>query len=319
MKKCLAILVALVMVFSLAACGNKAPVSSPENSPAAAPSAAPTPEPTPEPTLEPTPEPSVEPGDEPSFTSAELVGSWVLYAWDLTIGGMYTEEVNDFFVFTENDVTYIDNNVKSGVWNYQFTDQNSMVLVGGTTTSWDLSYGENGELVITDPIAYLVYYCVREGETIPGTSTEPGAEPSMEPSVEPSAEPSAEPTPEPSVEPSVEPTPEPVPEPGKVQDPYVGTWSVNAWSLYDFTQYTEVANQKFIFTENTIEYTIDGVSNGIWDYTAREALPEENSDVVFTLTAPAGSDVWYFATQEDGTLLIYDSALFIFYYCTKDA
>ena len=265
--------------------------------------------PEPEPTPEPDPEPTPEPSDEPSFTSADLIGSWNLYAWDLTIGGMYTEEVNDFFVFTQDTVTYVDNNVEAGVWSYSFTDGNSMALVGGTSTNWNLSYGENGELVITDPAAYIVYYCVK------GSAETPEPEPTPEPAPEP--EPTPEPEPEPTPEPEPEPTPEP--EPAKVQDPYLGTWSVIAWSLYDFTMYTPVSNQQFVFTENTVEYIVNGKSSGSWDYTAREAVPAENSDVVFTLTAPSGSDVWYFLTREDGVLLIYDSALYIFYYCTKGA
>ena len=67
MKKLIALVLALVMVFALAACGQTAAPAATE-APAAA---EPTEEPTPEPTEEPTPEPTEEPVPEPAVLSYE--------------------------------------------------------------------------------------------------------------------------------------------------------------------------------------------------------------------------------------------------------
>ncbi|MDD6160358.1 MAG: hypothetical protein PUB51_04435, partial [Oscillospiraceae bacterium] len=122
--------------------------------------------------------------------------------------------------------------------------------------------------------------------------------------------PSEEPTPAPSEEP----TPAPSEEPVKAAHPYVGTYDLYAWCLYDFTSYTEVKDSKYIITDNTLEYTIGGVSQGVWDIKVEPHTADDTADHVISLKNAAGEDVWYVKTQEDGTILMYDTALYIFYY-----
>ena len=174
-----------------------------------------------------------------SFTAADLLGTWSLYAWDLTVGGMYTEEVNDFYVFTGDTVTYVDNNTEKGVWDYKFTDENTMALSNASSsTSWDLSYGENGELVITDPAAYLVYYCRKseQARTAPAPSQEPAGN-------------------------------------RFTSADLVGTWSLYAWDLTIGGMYTEEVNDFYVFTENTLTYIDNNVESGVWNY----EFTDENS------------------------------------------
>ena len=64
---------------------------------------------------------------------------------------------------------YVDrnNNADGETWNYEFTDGDTIKLSNANgSTSWDLSYGENGELVITDLTLYIVYYCTRGNESM---------------------------------------------------------------------------------------------------------------------------------------------------------
>ena len=66
MKKIFALLLVLVMILGLAACGAGTPAATPTPEPTAEPTPEPTAEPTPEPTAEPTPEPTAEPTPEPT-------------------------------------------------------------------------------------------------------------------------------------------------------------------------------------------------------------------------------------------------------------
>jgi len=97
---------------------------------------------------------------------------------------------------------------------------------------------------------------------------------------------------------------------------YVGAWNVHGFSL-DGTQgtFTGVVGQVFTFTENEVIYTISGANAGVWNYVAEET-DNKNGSVKFTLSGPS-DDVWFFADQADGSLLIYDAGLMCYYHCSK--
>jgi len=110
--------------------------------------------------------------------------------------------------------------------------------------------------------------------------------------------------------------PEQPEEPAAPNAAYVGDWTVHGFSL-DGTQstFTGVVGQVFTFTENQVIYTISGANAGTWNYVAEET-DNQNGSVKFTLSGPS-DDVWFFADQADGTLLIYDAGLMCYYHCSK--
>ena len=180
----------------------------------------------------------------------------------------------------------------------------------GAGSKWGSVYEANKGIIANPNLIF-----VGQELTIPGASTGPAL-----PKLTGYAAPQGRITIVNEVEAPVEPEEPEVPaEPAKLQDPYVGTWTVHGFSL-DGTDatFTGVTGQQFVFTENSVNYLIGGASAGLWNYTAREPVAPETGNVVFELTGPS-ADTWYFVDQADGSLLIYDLGLFCFYHCTKEA
>ncbi|MDD6160235.1 MAG: hypothetical protein PUB51_03805, partial [Oscillospiraceae bacterium] len=331
----------------MAACkkaGDPQPSASVEPSDSPEPSASPSEEPSAAPSEEPAP--SNEPAPSDAALAKKYAGTYDFYAWDLYDGSMYTEIAGHKYILTETTLDYTIDGVSQGVWNIRFDPYTAddglgdaiITLSGPSEDVWYAKTAEDGTLSFYSVGTYVFYYVTAyNGEETPAPSekpsTAPSAEPSAAPSKEPTPAPSEEPTPapaekptpapseeptpapseEPSPAPSEEPTPAPSEEPVKAAHPYVGTYDLYAWCLYDFTSYTEVKDSKYIITDNTLEYTVGGVSQGVWNIKVEPHTADDTADHVITLSGPS-SDVWYVKTQEDGTVLMYDSGLYIFYY-----
>ena len=98
MKKFMSLLLAAVLVLSLAACGNNEPTTAPTEAPTTAPTTAPTEAPTTAPTEEPTDAPTEEPTEEPTeakklsmlmMTSGEGMNMDTVSIYDDDMGGLF--------------------------------------------------------------------------------------------------------------------------------------------------------------------------------------------------------------------------------------
>ena len=157
-NRMLALILAFLMVFSLAACwgGDKEPDTTEEPSAPVTPSEQ--------------PEPSPEPQDEDEKTPvdpADLVGAWDLYAWELLTGGSYTEVVDQQFVFTEDVLDYVISGTVTTHNNYSFTDEYTIHLTDinnpDAFVDWGI-YMKDDVLTIEDPLTGVYYYCRKAEE-----------------------------------------------------------------------------------------------------------------------------------------------------------
>ena len=231
-----------------------------------------------------------------------ILGVWDITGWIVKADESFAAVEGQTFTFESNRLSYHMGEALVSANAYYFEDDYNIGLRADGASAedaasliWTVYLNDKGQLLIEDPTFAIIYIC----ELQEGTGSQEPETPSQEPEA-PSQEPET---------PAVS---------AKPEDPYIGTWTVHGFSLDGTTAtFTGVVNQKFIFSDSSVEYTIGGISSGIWNYTA-EASTDGKSDVTFNLTG-AANDIWLFINQEDGSVLIYDTALFCFYHCTKDA
>jgi len=212
----------------------------------------------------------------------DIQGTWNITGWIVKADGSFAAVQDQTFVFETNKLSYCIGSAPVSISAYYFDDQYNIGLRAEGAAQSD-AYG----------VLWTLYFNA-DGQLLI-------EDPSFD--IIYVCESAGSQEPEPSAKP---------------EDPYIGTWTVHGYSL-DGTNatFTGVVGQKFIFTDGIVEYTIGGASAGVWNYTA-EYSTDGQSDVTFNLTG-AANDTWLFINQEDGSVLIYDAALFCFYHCTKDA
>ena len=212
-------------------------------------------------------------------SSAQLAGAWELYAWELLTGGSYTEVASQQFVFTGDVIDYVISGAVITHNGYSFTDEYTIRLVDlnnpSAFTDWKV-YMENGVLTFEDPLTGVYYYCRR------------AAEPD---------------------EPSEEPEPEKV---AVKPEELVGSWELYAWELLTGGSYTEVANQQFVFTEDMMDYIVEGVVTTHNSYTLSDEYTLHLVDVNNPELYVDWSIYW-----KDGVLTMEDPLVGVYYYCRK--
>ena len=219
-----------------------------------------------------------------------ILGTWNITGWIVKADGSFAAVADQTFVFESNRLAYCISGAQVSANGYYFEDDYNIGLRAEGASKdepaaliWTVSKNAEGQLLIEDPSFDIIYVC----ELVEGTG-------------------------------STEPEPQPEPEqPKPVENPYVGTWIVHGYSL-DGTSATfaGVADQKFIFGADTIEYNISGALAGVWNYTAEESA-DGQSDLTFQLSG-ASADTWLVIDQADGSVLIYDVGLFCFYHCSRE-
>ena len=105
------------------------------------------------------------------------------------------------------------------------------------------------------------------------------------------------------------------PEPEKVAvkpEELVGSWELYAWELLTGGSYTEVANQQFVFTEDMMDYIVEGAVTTHNSYTLSDEYTLHLVDVNNPELYVDWSIYW-----KDGVLTMEDPLVGVYYYCRR--
>ncbi len=282
MKKTIAVLLAVVMVFALAACGSsKAPASAP-----------------------------AEGGDSgigaPEILNSSvnkqlrevLPGLWEIVAWDMTSGGFLNVAEGWYLEYTDDTIWfYMDGelvNEESITW----ITENTIHAVYKADTSyyvdWAYELQPDGTMIITDDGNGFIYYTEKCPEGTDPTAYTPVMPGDVGEEEAPAVEEEAEASP-------------------IAPEDLVGIWDLNVM-IFGGTE-TAVEGQDFAFSEDSVQYEIAGAAQNDFAYTWTD---ESTIHLVNKADETSAVD-WVLALQADGSLLITDITNGLSYSCTKQA
>ena len=297
MKKLSIALLAIIMILSLAACGNTGkettadPAQTPAQTQAPATNAPATnaPETKAPATNAPATDPVV---TEPVTKSVNEIlreaipGIWQITAWDLVQGG-YVNVVESWFLkYTDDTIWFYQDGELINEEGYEWKDDITMHFWYKADPSyvgdWAYELKDDGTLVITYAEYGVVYYCEKRPDDTDPLAYKPSQ--SQE-----------------NIGKAIAPT------------ELVGIWDLNSMTVAGVETPLAGQMQTFVFTEDSVQYVIAGV-------------PINDSTYVFadeynlTITSKADtSNVanWNLALQEDGSLIITDTTNGWIYNCSK--
>ena len=292
MKKISAVLLALVMILGLAACGSQKETTPAPTEPTttAAPETTKAPETTaPETTNAPettAPETTV---PESKSVHDELVeaipGIWQITAWDLVTGG-YINVVDTWFLkYTDDTIWFYMDGALVNEEGYEWSDDVTMHFWYKDDPSyvgdWAYELQEDGTLKITYAEYGVIYYCEKRPDDTDPTDYKPAEGGEIEGEAITAAD-------------------------------LAGTWDINTMTVAGIE--TSVAGQgmTYVFTEDSVQYWfIVQINDFSYEFT------DEYNIKLVDKTDETNTTVWTLAVQEDGSLLIIDAANSMSYSCTK--